>query len=83
MKMMTFGTETLLIIWGRWPKDGGQGLVQKGQVFAECVLPGSNEPVNPFPADVRVQIGKDVGVNVQQFLPIGVFFLDADSFRML
>lgn len=54
-----------------------------GQVLAESVLPRGDEPVNPFPADVRVQIGENVGVDLQQLLPIGLFFLDTDSFRVL
>ena len=54
-----------------------------GQVFAECVLSRGDEPVNSFPADVLVQIGKNVSVDIQQLFPIGVFFPDADAFRVL
>lgn len=63
-------------------KEGTQGFIQVGKVLAEGVLPGGNEPVNSFPADVFVQGGEDVGVNIQQFVPVSRFIFDADAFGM-
>ena len=79
---MTVGTINM-IRKGRLAKNVVQRPVQMGQVFAEGVFPGGNEPVNSFPADVIVQVGEDMGIDIHQFFPIGFFLLDANSFRML